>query len=116
MSASKVLLCGIGCDRSALRIMTIKKRGKASATKKAEGTNQPLSSSLGLYVTTKQAAELLGVADAQIRHLLLVKRIGGIKPGHDWLVFRPSLEAYFRTKPKKGKPPSHVPKLAKGTD
>lgn len=54
-----------------------------------------MSKDITKYVTTREAAELLGVDSSRIRGLLLSDRISGKKLGHDWLVFRPSLERYF---------------------
>lgn len=63
------------------------------------------------YVTTREAAELLGVDSSRVRGLLLSDRIKGKKLGHDWLVFRPSLEKYFAHKSTRGRPPSKRPKI-----
>ncbi len=71
----------------------------------------PISSDLNQYVTTDQAAELLGVLPSSVNHLIYNHKIQGIKIGRDWLVFRPSLESYLETKSTKGRPPSKSPKL-----
>lgn len=63
------------------------------------------------YVTTREAAELLGVDSSRIRGLLLSDRIRGKKLGHDWLVFRPSLEKYLAQKSKRGRPSRKPPKI-----
>lgn len=70
-----------------------------------------MSKDLTQYVTTKQAAELMGVHYSQIALLLREHRIKGIKMGHDWLVFAPSLEKYTATKSPKGRPPKNEPQL-----
>lgn len=70
-----------------------------------------MSKDLTQYVTTRRAAELLGVDRTHVNRLLIEKRIKGIKPGHDWLVYLPSLEKYFNTKAASGKPSSRPPKL-----
>lgn len=95
--------------------MREKKRGKSKST----GTHRPtppgegLSRDLAQYVTTKQAAEMLGVAAEHINHLIYSGRVRAMKMGRDWLVFRPSVEQYYRTKSPKGKPTSRPPKLAR---
>ncbi len=63
------------------------------------------------YVTTSRAADMLGVGQNQIRGLLARDKISGIKLGHDWIVYVPSLEKYLHTKSTKGRPPSRAPKL-----
>ena len=69
-----------------------------------------MSKDLTQYVTTKQAAELLGVEQSHIRLLLGRNKLRGIKPGgRDWLVFRSSLGEYLGSKSKRGKPPSGIP-------
>lgn len=91
-----------------------KKQGRAKLVKKSKTPTQskPMSGDLAQYVTTKQAADMLGVIPTQINRLLLDGKLKGFKPGHDWLVYKPSVEEYFRTKSAKGKPPSKKPKLA----
>ncbi len=71
-----------------------------------------MTTDLTQYVTTKQAAEMLGVNRFRVVQLLLNGRIKGIKPGHDWLVFTPSIERYRVTKSPKGRPPSRAPTAA----
>lgn len=66
-----------------------------------------MSKDLTQYVTTKEAAELLGVDRTHVNHLLRENRIKGIKLGWNWLVFKPSLGAYLETKDPKGRPPTH---------
>ena len=71
-----------------------------------------MSNDISQYVTTKQAAELLGVAQDHVNHLLITGRLRGIKPGGwHWLVFKPSITSYFKTKSSKGKPSSKAPKI-----
>lgn len=67
-----------------------------------------MSTDLRQYVTTKQAAEMLGVATEHINRLLIEKRLQGQKLGYSWLVFIPSIEKYQATKSKRGRPPSKV--------
>lgn len=63
------------------------------------------------YITTKRAAVILGVQQEHIRKLLGSGKVKGIKLGHDWMVYAPSLEKYFETKSPKGRPASREPKL-----
>ncbi|MBM3129777.1 MAG: helix-turn-helix domain-containing protein [Chloroflexi bacterium] len=63
------------------------------------------------YVTTREAAEMLGVATTHVNRLLIGEKIRGIKKGHDWLVFAPSLEKYLANKSKRGRPSSGSPTI-----
>jgi len=63
------------------------------------------------YVTTREAAEMLGVNRFWIVRLLASEKIKGRKLGHDWLVFAPSLEKYLANKSKRGRPASGTPTL-----
>jgi excisionase family DNA binding protein len=69
------------------------------------------SKKLANYVTTKRAADLLGVDRTQVARLVRDRRISGIKLGHDWLVYTPSLRAYHEAKSPGGRPPSRIPRL-----
>ena len=70
-----------------------------------------MTNDLAQYITTKQAAEMLGTADANVRHALIEGRVQGRKLGHYWLVYLPSLKEYFETKSPAGRPPSREPKI-----
>ncbi len=71
-----------------------------------------MSNDLSKYVTTKQAAEMMGVAQDHINRLLLEGKLRGIKPGGwNWLVYLPSIEKYDKNKSTKGRPRSHEPQL-----
>lgn len=70
-----------------------------------------MSNALSDYVTTKEAAELLGVDRTHINRLLRENRLRGQKLGHEWIIFRPSLTEYLQTKDPSGKPSSHAPKI-----
>jgi len=70
-----------------------------------------MSNDLSDFITTKAAAELLGVDRKHINHLLSEGKLKGTKPGHDWLVFRPSLEEYEKTKSAAGRPRSGEPQI-----
>ncbi len=61
---------------------------------------------LSRYVTTKQAAEILGVDRTQAARLVKAGKLKGVKLGHDWLVSRDSISKYQQTKSPKGRPPS----------
>ena len=63
------------------------------------------------YVTTAQAAEMLGVVTDHVNRLLIGKKIRGVKLGYSWVVYIPSIEKYRRTKSKRGRPPSRSPKI-----
>ncbi len=65
---------------------------------------------LSNYATTGQAADILGVTRKHIALLLGQGKIKGIKLGHEWLVYIPSLDRYRETKSSKGRPPSREPK------
>lgn len=70
-----------------------------------------MSKNLDKYVTTKRAAEMLGVDHSQAARLLKAGKLQGVKLGHDWIVFVPSLEKYHATKSRRGRPASKVPQL-----
>ncbi len=69
-----------------------------------------MSKDLTQYVTTKQAAEMLGVTQDFINRLLLDNRLRGFKPGGwSWLIYIPSIEKYRESKSKRGRPPLRSP-------
>lgn len=68
-----------------------------------------MSKDLTQYVTTKQAAEMLGVVTEHVNHLLLARKIAGKKFGRSWMVYKPSIEKYLETKSSSGRPPSRSP-------
>ena len=63
-----------------------------------------MSDNLSDYLTTRQAAELLGVDRTHINRLLIDGKLKGQKIGHNWMVFRPSLEEYQPPKELGGRP------------
>ena len=75
-----------------------------------------MTTDLTKYVTTRQAAEMLGVETDHINHLLIAKKLRGVKLGYSWLVFVPSVEKYAETKSNRGRPRSRTPKLQLQTD
>ncbi len=66
---------------------------------------------LSNYVTTARAAEILGVSSNHIRLLLGREKLKGVRLGHEWLVFVPSIEKYVKSKSTKGRPASSTPQL-----
>ena len=74
-----------------------------------------MSKDLSQYVTTAQAAELLGVRQTSIAHLIYNHKIRGRKIGNTWLVYRPSIGQYMRTKAPGGRPRSGTPQLQDAT-
>lgn len=73
-----------------------------------------LGSDLNQFVTTGEAAELLGVIRSSVNHLIYSGRIQGKKFGRDWLIYRPSLISYLQSKSTKGRPSTNSPRLKKG--
>jgi len=51
------------------------------------------------YLTTKQAAEILGVDDSRIRQLILAGRLKAEKFGHAWMIRPKALEAVKDRRP-----------------
>lgn len=64
------------------------------------------------YVSTQIAADMLGIRLDSVIHLLASGRLKGEKIGRSWLVFKPSIEEYYRTKAPSGQPATGTPKLA----
>lgn len=56
-----------------------------------------------VLLSTSEAMRLSGLSREHIQRLLRQKRIEGVKPGHDWLVFEDSLKA-FTAQPRKTGP------------
>lgn len=90
----------------------VKPRAKKNgAPVNAQPEDMEMSKDLTQYVTTKQAAERLGLLQTSITHLLYSNRLRGIKIGNSWLVHIPSIEKYLKTKAPGGRPPSGTPQL-----
>ncbi len=70
-----------------------------------------MSDNLSDYLTTRQAAELLGVAPDHVNRLLIAGKLKGQKVGHYWMVFRPSVETYRPPKEAGGRPRSGTPRI-----
>ena len=88
--------------------MPVRKRNHRPASTK-QNEEEAMARDLTKYVPTKQAATMLGVNRFWIVRLLADKRLKGIKLGHDWLVFVPSIEKYSKTKSNRGRPSSGTP-------
>jgi excisionase family DNA binding protein len=58
------------------------------------------------YVTTRQAAEMMGVVTDHVYRLIEGDKLRSIRLGHEWLIYVPSIEKYQQTKSKRGRPPS----------
>lgn len=54
------------------------------------------------YVTTAQAAEIIGCVDSRVRQLLREGVIEGERVGRDWIVLRRSAEKYGEMERKPG--------------
>ena len=61
-------------------------------------------------MTTKQAAELLGIAPASVSRLIRQDKLKGERFGRDWLVYRESVEIYLE---KFGNLPKNDPRRGK---
>jgi len=57
------------------------------------------------YVTTGEAAKILGVDDSRIRQLLLSGTLRGKKFGHVWMVEQKSIDKYGKSNRKPGPKP-----------
>ncbi|MGB8645617.1 MAG: helix-turn-helix domain-containing protein [Anaerolineae bacterium] len=90
-----------------------KRKSKPKAASSPGAEEEPMSTDLSQYVTTKQAAEMMGVDDSSVRHLLIGGRLRGQKIGSEWLVYKPSIERYEQTKSAGGRPRSGKPKVEK---
>ncbi len=72
-----------------------------------------MSDTLSDFISTREAADRLGVVTDHINHLLAAGKLHGKQIGRAWLVYIPSLEQYIKTKtPGKGRPPSRKPQPA----
>jgi excisionase family DNA binding protein len=61
------------------------------------------------FISTKQAAERLGVGRLQAARLIREGKIEGVRIGGTWIVYAPSLRNYLKTKDPRGHPPSGKP-------
>ncbi len=81
--------------------MAPRKRSQASPA--IENIDESMSKDLTKYVTVLQAAEMMGVGRIQASYLVRNKKLQGIKMGHGWLVYIPSIQKYLETKSKRGR-------------
>lgn len=70
-----------------------------------------MSDNLSDYLTTTQTAVLLGVNRHHINRLLIGGKLKGQKVGNNWMVYRPGIEEYERTKSSAGRPRSGDPQI-----
>lgn len=73
--------------------------------------SKDLKNYLAKHVTTREAAEMLGVGQKHISLLIERGKLQATKVGYSWLVFAPSLEKYLANKSKRGRPSSGTPTL-----
>jgi len=57
------------------------------------------------WITTQEAAEILGVTPHHITHLLRIGKLKGRKFVRDWMVYRISVEEYAASNRKPGPKP-----------
>ena len=84
---------------------------KQHAGRAPGGKDNGMSDALSDYIPAQEAADLLGVASGHVRHLLIDGKLKGKKMGNGWIVFKPSLEEYERTKSAAGRPRSGEPQI-----
>ncbi|MCG3140694.1 MAG: hypothetical protein HDKAJFGB_01810 [Anaerolineae bacterium] len=63
------------------------------------------------FCTTAEAADLLGIRTNSVNHLIARGKLKGQQVGRTWLVFKPSIEAYYRSKAASGQPARRKPKI-----
>lgn len=66
------------------------------------------------YISTAEAAKLIGCVSTRVRKLLRENRIAGERVGRDWLVQKASAEAYAASERKPGPKGKPTPKKGKG--
>ncbi len=76
--------------------------------------SKQLENLLSDYITSKQAADILGVTRNHIDLLLARGKIKGVRIGILWMVHLPSLENYSKIKSPRGRPPKNKPKFQPG--
>lgn len=64
------------------------------------------------FLTTRQAAERLGVSDSRIRQLILEGKLVAVKAGRDWLIKTSDLRLMEKRKTKPGPAAKGVGKAA----
>ena len=71
---------------------------------RAEISEQELMQALSGYVTTGEAADLMGMWNKSVRNLIKFGKIKALKVGRDWLIAKSSIAEYQKTKSAKGRP------------
>jgi len=66
--------------------------------------------SLKDYISTKEASERYGLAQAHWALLLKRGAVKGVKLARNWLLYVPSVEAYMKHRPRPGPKPMVHPK------
>ena len=89
---------------------TLKGTARSTPLPDPTGENE-MSKDLTKYITTEQAAQILGVLPTSINHLIYGGKVKAQKRGRDWLVFQPSVEKYLANKSKRGRPSSGSPTI-----
>ncbi len=62
-------------------------------------------------ISSQEAADLLGISQSRLTHLILEKRIKAKRLGHDYAVYRPSCARYLRSRSGKGRPTKGKPRI-----
>lgn len=73
-------------------------------------TDKELERALSEYVTTSEAAELMGMWVRSVRNLIKAERLKAVRVGRDWLVSKASISEYLKTKSTKGRPTKAKPR------
>ena len=90
--------------------MSQRKRMRSVSQPESKGDDE-MTKDLTKYVTTREAAEMLGVIPRRVQALLKVGTVKGKQLGREWLVFTPSLEKYLASKSKRGRHSSGAPTI-----
>jgi excisionase family DNA binding protein len=71
-----------------------------------------MSNDLTQYVTTRRAADMLGVVPDHVYRLIEGKKVKSLRLGHEWLIYVPSIQRYLETKSARGRPASRKVKVS----
>ncbi len=71
---------------------------------RADISEQELMQALAGYVTTGEAADLMGMWNKSVRNLIKFGKLKALKVGRDWLIARSSIAEYQKNKSAKGRP------------
>ncbi len=66
-------------------------------------------------ISSQAAADLLGISQSRLAHLIQEGRFVAKRLGHDYAVYRPSCARYLRSRSGKGRPPKGKPKIGPET-